>query len=160
MYIYSLMICVQHSLHLLSSSLLSPQSSAPSHTQRLGMQRWFPHSNWVAEQNLSRGPERMYKELNTSAKTVCCNLACLGLWYLNLPQLASSAPFSQSFSLSQVQLKGIQRPLGHVKKCVGHLVFLLPTSDRELASQRRKYIRIGARMRRKTGNTFEHCNDF
>lgn len=58
-------ICIQrgkHSLHLLSSSLLSPQSSAPSHTQRLGMQRWFPHSNWVAEQNLSKKvPERMYE---------------------------------------------------------------------------------------------------
>lgn len=34
-----------HSLHLLSSSLLSPQSSAPSHTQLLGMQRWLAHSN-------------------------------------------------------------------------------------------------------------------
>lgn len=44
-----------HSLHLLSSSLLSPQSSAPSHTQRWGMQRWLAHSNWVSEQNLSAG---------------------------------------------------------------------------------------------------------
>lgn len=42
-----------HSLHLLSSSLLSPQSLAPSHTQRWGMQRWLAHSNWVAEQYLS-----------------------------------------------------------------------------------------------------------
>lgn len=41
------------SLHLLSSSLLSPQSLAPSHTQRLGMQRWLVHSNWAAEQNSS-----------------------------------------------------------------------------------------------------------
>lgn len=59
----------QHSLHLLSSSLLSPQSSAPSHTQRLEMQRWFPHSNWEAEQNLStKGPERILKKQNTSTK--------------------------------------------------------------------------------------------
>ena len=45
---------------------------------------------------------------------------------VNLPQWASSAPFSQSFSLSQVQLTGIQRPLGQAKKGVGHLALPLP----------------------------------
>lgn len=41
------------------------------------------------------------------------------------PQCVSSAPFSQSFSLSQVQLIGMQRPLGQAKKLTGHLSFLL-----------------------------------
>lgn len=54
---------------------------------------------------------------------------------LNWPQWASSAPFSQSFSLSQVQLIGIQRPLGQAKNGAGHLVFPLPdgqTDDKRL----------------------------
>lgn len=42
-----------HLLHFWSSSEPSPQSSEPSHTQWLEMQRWFPHSNWVDVQNLS-----------------------------------------------------------------------------------------------------------
>lgn len=47
---------------------------------------------------------------------------------VKLPQWASSAPFSQSFSVSQVQLMGIQRPLGQAKKGVRH--FVLPLPDR------------------------------
>lgn len=43
----------------------------------------------------------------------------------NSPQCASSSPFSQSFSLSQVQLIGIQRPLGQAKKFDGHFLFFL-----------------------------------
>lgn len=54
-----------HSLHLLSSSLLSPQSSAPSHTQRWGMQRWLVHSNWLLEQNLSASARKGATEHRT-----------------------------------------------------------------------------------------------
>lgn len=49
------------------------------------------------------------------------------------PQWASSAPFSQSFSLSQVQLMGMQRPLGQAKKGVGHFGLSLP--ERQVAIQ-------------------------
>lgn len=45
------------------------------------------------------------------------------------PQCVSSAPFSQSFSLSQVQLIGMQRPLGQAKKLTGHLSFLLSARE-------------------------------
>lgn len=54
-----------------------------------------------------------------------------GFKHVNLPQWASSAPFSQSFSLSHVQLMGMQRPLGQAKKGVGHFVLLLPLRGRE-----------------------------
>lgn len=36
---------LQHSRQRLSSSEPSPQSSAPSHTHSLEMQRWLLHSN-------------------------------------------------------------------------------------------------------------------
>lgn len=55
--------------------------------------------------------------------------------YLYVPQWASSAPFSQSFSLSHVQLIGIQRPLGQAKKGVGHFVFPVPGRMRDKSSQ-------------------------
>lgn len=45
------------------------------------------------------------------------------------PQCVSSAPFSQSFSLSQVQLIGMHRPLGQAKKLTGHLSFLLSATQ-------------------------------
>lgn len=48
----------------------------------------------------------------------------------DVPQWTSSAPFSQSFSLSHVQLMGMQRPLGQAKKGVGHFVLLLPWRER------------------------------
>ena len=81
-------------------------------------------------------PSRIYLEVqeiicqvqNTSGKTKQWLLQ-VGLFRFKcviLPQWASSAPFSQSFSLSQVQLMGIQRPLGQAKKGVGHFVFPLP----------------------------------
>lgn len=53
------------------------------------------------------------------------------LKHASLPQWASSAPFSQSFSLSQVQLMGMQRPLGQAKKGLGHFALLLPERQKE-----------------------------
>lgn len=137
------MIC---SLHLLSSSLLSPQSLAPSQTQRLGMQRWLAHSNWAAEQNSSgdgwgKNIEGNYVCNVFLAAEKCGWAASEPLrrsWRADVPQWASSAPFSQSFSLSHVQLIGMQRPLGQAKKGVGHFVLLLPWRERrKKASQER-----------------------
>lgn len=95
-----------HSLHLLSSSLLSPQSSAPSHTQRLGMQRWFAHSNWAAEQNSSGQSEDKTGFYNPPQKRVwlCCTGACLGLSMLtyhsepHLRRSHSHSPYRMSSS--------------------------------------------------------------
>lgn len=53
------------------------------------------------------------------------------LEHASSPQWASSAPFSQSFSLSQVQLMGMQRPLGQAKKGVGHFALSLPERQKE-----------------------------
>lgn len=53
----------------------------------------------------------------------------------SLPQWASSAPFSQSCSLSQVQLWGMQRPLGQAKKGVGHFALLLPERQKESSNE-------------------------
>ena len=142
-----------HLLHFWSSSEPSPQSSEPSHTQWLEIQRWFPHSNWVDVQNLSAKERRegerereriqhfreiilIHPDRNScfpcAAGSLKKNTGYAGMLCVreddsaeDWPQWVSSAPFSQSFSLSQVQLMGMQRPLGQAKKFTGHFGFLL-----------------------------------
>lgn len=134
---------MSNSLHLSSSSEPSPQSSELSQTQWLEIQRWLAHSNWVDVQNLSTGKTQwvehhwknnlscfpMGKEGDMTIWALCLFFVCVLRKRLGLrkdwPQCVSSAPFSQSFSLSHVQLMGMQRPLGQAKKLTGHLSLFL-----------------------------------
>lgn len=119
------------------------------------MQRWFAHSNWEDVQNLSA--KEGQRELSILEKNISLTLTasfsmCSGKPkekqsgmicvfgkkimvlednFVDWPQCVSSAPFSQSFSLSQVQLIGMQRPLGQAKKLTGHLSFLLSARQQE-----------------------------
>lgn len=148
------------------------------------MQRWFPHSNWVDVQNLSAkdGKEslafwRKWGEFTITishvfrvqlegwGKTVwvlrvalCSQEKIRALW--DWPQCVSSAPFSQSFSLSQVQLIGMQRPLGQAKKFTGHLSFLL-SARQQKKTHKVKYVKISEKPKAfRRGKTAPNLDSF
>lgn len=66
--------------HFWSSSEPSPQSSEPSHTQWLNMQRWFPHSNWLDVQNLSAKGEKSALRMIRKTQRVLCLGIKMQLW--------------------------------------------------------------------------------
>lgn len=86
----------------------------------------------------------------TQKKKTFCSLGTFVFKHLsNWPQCVSSAPFSQSFSLSHVQLIGMQRPLGQAKKLTGHFSFLLSAEKKPKQEKKCHIIKHFKRVKRK-----------